>query len=170
MGSVKQTAFTLIEILIVILILAVAALIVVPNIGSAGSTEAVSAARVLQADLDVARSMALTTQVPTSVVFSSDLKSYMVTANYAGGAYTSTVAVNHPVNMGQLFQVTIPSLNGMSGVRVTNVNFGGLTYVTFDSLGAPSSAGTITLQCGTTVMVITIDSLTGVVSVARTAG
>ncbi len=166
----SRAAFTLAEILIVCLVIVISALVIVPNIGSASNTQAVSAAAVLHSDLEVTRSLALTTQVPYSLVFSPDLQSYKVIANYTGTLYTSTTAVNHPVNIGQTYEVKLANLNKMSLVTVTNVNFGNLTYVTFDSLGTPSSAGTITLQGGAVTMVVTVQSLTGVVTVARVAG
>ena len=124
----------------------------------------------LQSDLEVARSLALTTQVPYSLIFSTDLQSYKVVANYAGTAYASTAAVNHPVNVGQTYEVKLSGLNKMSSVSVTNVNFGGHTYVTFDSLGTPASAGTVTLQGGSVTMIVTVQSLTGIVDVTRAAG
>jgi|WetSurMetagenome_2_1015567.scaffolds.fasta_scaffold42897_2 Tfp pilus assembly protein FimT len=163
-------AFTLVEILVVVIVITIAALIVLPNIGSAANTQVVSAAGVLQSDLEVARSMALTTQIPYSIVFSPDLQAYKVVSNYGGGAYASTTAVNHPVNVGQAYQVTLASLNKMSAVRVANVNFNSHTYVTFDSLGTPASAGTVTLQGGSVTMVVTVQSLTGVIDVTRAAG
>jgi prepilin-type N-terminal cleavage/methylation domain-containing protein len=166
----KPAAFTLVEILIVVLVIAIGAAIVIPNIGTSANTAVVSAARVVQSDLEVARSLALTTQNPHSVVFSSDLQSYKVVMNYSGGPYASTLAVNHPVNQGQVYQVTLPALNGMSKVQVTNVTFGAGTYVTFQSTGDPVTSGSITLKGGTVQMVITVEGLTGLVTVARTQG
>jgi type II secretory pathway pseudopilin PulG len=166
----RQVAFTLAEILIVVIIMAIAAAIIIPNIGTAANTQVISAARVLQSDLETARSLALTTQSPYSVVFSPDLQSYKVVVNYSGGPYASTLAVNHPVNIGQRFEVTLPNLNGMSKVSVSNVSFGAGTYVTFQSTGDPTTPGTITLAGGSVRMVITVEGLTGVVTVARTQG
>ena len=59
----------MVELLIVIAVLVIAAAIVIPSIGSAADTQAVSAARVLGSDLEVTRSLALTTQQPHSLVF-----------------------------------------------------------------------------------------------------
>jgi Tfp pilus assembly protein FimT len=166
----RRIAFTLAEILIVVVVIVIAAMIVIPNIGTAANTQVVSAAAVLQSDLEVARSMALATQIPYSVVFSSDLQSYKIVSNYAATPYASTAAVNHPVNVGQTYEVKLSSLNKMAAVRVTNANFNTRTYVTFDSLGTPSSAGTITLQGGQVTMIVTVQSLTGIVDVSRAAG
>jgi type II secretory pathway pseudopilin PulG len=165
-----RRAFTLVEILIVILVLMIGAAIVIPSIGSAADSQATSAARVLQGDLEVARSLAMTTQQPYSVVFSADLQSYKVVVNYSGVDYTQVVAVSHPVHKGQLFQTTLRNLNGMDSVRVIAVNFGGQKYVTFLSLGDPNTGGSVTLQAGNVVMALSVEALTGVITTIRTAG
>ena len=165
-----RSALTLIEILIVVMILAIGAMIVIPSIGSTADTQAVGAARVLQADLEVARSLALTTQQSYSLVFSPDKQSYKVVANYTGVAYATAVAVGHPVNAGKLFEVTLSRLNGMPLVTVTNVSFGGPTYVTFLSQGDPVAAGSVTIQAGAVEMVVAVEGLTGIVTATRTQG
>ena len=171
--SSHGAAFTLVELLIVIMILAIAAAIVVPNLGTAADSQVVSAARVLESDLGLAHSLAMTTQQTHSVVFSPDLQSYKVVENYSGGAYATAVAVEHPVRAGARMETTLKKLSGMGAVVVADVSFGGATYVTFvtfNSLGEASSAGSITLQAGGTQMVISVESLTGAVTVQRTAG
>ncbi len=161
-------AFTLIEILIVVLVLAIVAAIIVPNIGTAADSQVVSAARVVQSDLEVARSLALTTQHSHSLVFSPDRRSYKVVADYGGGAYASAVAVTHPVDPSKTFEVTLASLNGMEAVTVFAVNFGGQTYVTFQSLGDAVAPGSITLRAGDCEIVVSVEGLTGIVTVTRT--
>jgi hypothetical protein len=42
--------------------------------------------------------------------------------------------------------------------------------VTFQSTGDPTTAGTVTLKGGTVQMVVTVEGLTGVITVARTQG
>jgi prepilin-type N-terminal cleavage/methylation domain-containing protein len=166
--ALSRAAFTLVEILIVILVLAIAAAIVIPNIGSANDSQAIAAATILQSDMEVARSMAMNTQVPHSVVFSADVQSYKVVANYGGGAYSSAVAVSHPVIKGKLYEVRMSGLNGMSHVSVTSVAFGGQPYVTFLSLGDPSAGGSVVLHAGLVTMTVSVEALTGIVSVTRT--
>jgi prepilin-type N-terminal cleavage/methylation domain-containing protein len=159
--------FTLVEIIIVVLVLAIAAAIVIPNIGSANDSQATAAAAILQSDLEVARSMAMTTQAPHSVVFSSDRQSYKVVANYGGGAYTAATAISDPVKKGKLYEVRLSGLNGMSHVSVTSANFGGQPYVTFLSLGQPTAGGSVVMQVGGITMTVAVETLTGIVSVTR---
>ncbi len=167
-----RKGYTLAEIVVVVLILAVAAAIVIGGIGSTKDAQVTSAATVLAGDLELARSLALTTQVPHAVVFSSDRQSYKVVANYAGQAYGSVAAVAHPVKAGETLEVTLAKLGGMGSVVVGPVSFGvgGETYVRFDAEGDPSSAGSVTLQAGATGMVVSVAALTGTVTVTRTGG
>lgn len=163
-------AFTLVELLIVLAVLVIAAAVVIPSIGSAGDSQAVSAARILGSDLDVARSLALTTQQPHSLVFNTDRQSYKVVANYTGGAYATAVAVAHPVVAGERLEVELAGQQGMSSVTVVGASFGGQPYVTFNSQGEPSAAGTVTIRAGQTEMQVAVTVLTGMVTVTRTAG
>ena len=167
----RRPAFTLVEILIVVLVLMIAAAIVIPNIGSAGDSRVTSAARILQADMEVARSLAMRTQQPYSVVFRPpDFQSYKVVANYAGVPYSQAVAVGHPVKQGQPFEVTVGTLNGMDDVRILGADFGGQSYVTFKSLGDPVAAGSVLLQSGNIVMTVSVEGLTGIITATRTGG
>ena len=65
--------FTLIEIMVVLVILAVAAAIVAPHVASTSDLEAVSAARMVACDLQYAQDTAITTQVPVTVTFDGAL-------------------------------------------------------------------------------------------------
>jgi Tfp pilus assembly protein FimT len=167
-GRATSAAFTIVEILIVVLVMAIAAAIIIPSIGTAADSQVISAARVLQSDVEVARSLAVTTQQPHSIVFSPDRRSYKVVANYGGGAYAAATAVAHPVNPTQLFEVSLADLNGMTAVTVFAVDFGGQQYATFQSLGDPVSPGNITLRAGECEIVISVEGLTGIVTVTRT--
>ena len=167
----RERAYTLAEIVVVVLVLAIAAAIVIGSIGTTKDAQAISGARVLASDVELARNLAVTTQAPHTVLFSSDRQSYKVVANYTGtgGGYALATAVEHPVRGNERFVVTLASLNGMESVVVETVNFGGQAYVTFDAEGEPSSGGSVTLRSGESGMVISVEALTGAVSVARSA-
>lgn len=167
--GVRERAYTLAEMVVVVLVLAIAAAIVIGSIGTTKDAQAISAARVLASDVELARNLAVTTQAPHTVLFSSDRQSYKVVANYTGGGYALATAVEHPVRANELFVVTLASLNGMESVVVGPVSFGGQTYVTFDAEGDPSNGGSVTLRSGGTGMVISVEEMTGAVSVERTA-
>ena len=166
-GAGRAGGFTLAELIVVIVILMIAAAIVIPNIGTASDTQATSAARTLASDLEMARNLALMTQRPHTVLFSPTRQSYKIVADYSGGTYAATQAIPHPVVVGKRFEVTLAEHNGMGNVQVTNVSFGGDARVTFDALGDPSSAGTITLQTAGMQMEVSVAGLTGSVSTHR---
>ena len=167
--GVRERAFTLAEMVVVVLVLAIAVAIVIASIGTTKDSQAISAARVLASDVELARNLAVTTQAAHTVLFSSDLQSYKVVANYTGEGYALATAVEHPVRANEPFVVTLASLNGMESVVVETVNFGGQAYVTFGAEGDPSNGGSVTLRSGGTGMVISVEALTGAVSVARSA-
>jgi len=167
--GVRERAYTLAEMVVVVLVLAIAAAIVIGSIGTTKDAQAISAARVLASDVELARNLAVTTQAPHTVLFSSDRQSYKVVANYTGGGYALATAVEHPVRGNERFEVRLASLNGMESVVVGTVSFGGQTYVTFDAEGDPSNGGSVALRSGGTGMVISVETLTGAVSVVRTA-
>ena len=66
---VRSGGFTLAEILLVVLIIAIAAMIAVPMMGSMDSVQIRSAANMIAADLEYAKSMAISRQKNYSVVF-----------------------------------------------------------------------------------------------------
>ena len=167
---VRRSGFTLVELLIVIVVLMIAAAIVIPSIGSAADAQVISAARVLGLDLEVTRSLALTTQRPHSLVFSPDRQSYKVVENYGGGAYALATAIPHPVVAGKQLEVVLAALSGMGSVTVVSASFGGAAYVTFNPQGEPSSSGTMTLRAGQVEMQVSVAILTGTVTVTRTSG
>ena len=66
-GSAR--AFTLIEVLMVVLIMGIAAAVVIPNAINTSDLQAVSAARMVATDLQYAQDTAITTQTPVTVTF-----------------------------------------------------------------------------------------------------
>jgi type II secretion system protein H len=171
-GTTRRAGYTLVEILIVVVIMAIVAAVVVPSIGTAGDSQASSAIRVVQSDLDLARSTALTTGQPCAMVFSNDLKSYKIVANYAGGGgdYSTVTAIDDPVSANKKRDVTLNKMNNMSAVTISNLSLGGKTYVKFMSQGDPEVGGTVTVASHGQAWTITIQSLTGFMTVTKTAG
>src|SRR5258706_16435798 len=86
-----HSAFTLVEILVVVIILGIAGAIIVPSIGSRNDLKAAAAARGIMADLIYTQNLAITSQGNRYVKFDVVNQQYSVT-NSAGGT------INHPAN------------------------------------------------------------------------
>ena len=162
-------AFTLIEILVVVVIIGIAAAIIVPNLGSRDDLKTSSAARMLMADLIYAQNLAIAQQRPHYVRFDTAAQQYEVLSAVS----PSAALVTHPVQMAPFLVKFGTGANGaMRDVRINAVTFDGQSILGFDELGVPyavtsagvSSAmtsGSVALRCGGHTMTVTIEPFTG---------
>ena len=158
-------AFTLVEILVVIVILAIAAATVIPMMSSAGSIQIRSAAQMIAADLEYAKSMAISRGQNYSVVFNAGADSYAIQDQ--GGT-----VIAHPVKKGFTYVVDFANDARLNRVDIAAANFDGTSTVKFDYLGSPYdgdgnplNSGSVTLQADTVTMTISVEAVTGYVSV-----
>ncbi|NLK42651.1 MAG: prepilin-type N-terminal cleavage/methylation domain-containing protein [Planctomycetes bacterium] len=160
----RTAAFTLIEILVTVVILAIAALIAVPMMGSAADIQVRSAAHRLAADLEYAKNMAITYQRPFAVVFDTS-------AGNTNGYQIPNES--HPVS-GQDFDVRFAKERNLSRVKITRLTLEpgtSPTTVTFDYMGTPKigedslNKGQITLTADGFSLVVNIEPLTGYVTI-----
>ncbi len=165
----QKNAFTLVELIVVMVILAIAAMLAVPMISSAADVQVRSAANMIAADLDYAKSMAISRQQYYSVVFDSANESYEV--HNSGGT-----VIDHPIKAGSNFKVDLRSDSRLSRVDIFNADFDPESQpaVSFDYLGSPYSgtgtanplnSGQITLQAGSFSMTVTVEPMTGYVTI-----
>lgn len=168
-------AFTLVEILMVVLILGIASAIIIPSLGTRDDLRASSAARAIMADLIYAQNRAIATQTKHFVQFSDDTYSI-----YASAAMTTPLT--HPVNKTP-YSVRFGSsspIESWRAVTLGSLSLGatGRTILGFDEMGSPfamlepngvefplSDAGTIPVTCGNFTITIYIEPFTGDVSV-----
>lgn len=151
--------FTLIEVLVVVVILAIAAAAVIPRLGSLGSVQATSAARMLVADLQYAQNEAVVAQKQVSVVFGiGDSSGYRLEDD--DGTLT------HPINK-DVYTVLYAQSADLENVRVDSANFGGSGTLTFDALGAPLAGGSVTLTAGESSYRIDVSPVTGKVTATQ---
>ena len=158
-SSVRR-AFTLVELIVVIVILAIAAAMVIPYVSTTES-QAVSAARMVAADLQYAQSLSVTTQVNTTVSFDTVNKRYTL-SNQSG-------TLNSPIT-GKQYVVSFPQTRGFERVLLLSPTFGSGATVTFDSTGAPDNAGSVTVQAGGNTYRLDVAAATGNVTVSRAGG
>lgn len=150
--------FTLIEIMIVVVILSIAAVIAVPMLSSAQDVQLKAAANVIAADIEYAKSMAIGTGSSHSVVFNTAGENYKLTDSDG-----TTIA--HPVKRGFDYTVDFTNDSRLSKVNIITASFGGIATVSFDSFGSPASGGEIVIKAGTDSITIQVEDVTGYVSI-----
>jgi prepilin-type N-terminal cleavage/methylation domain-containing protein len=153
-----RRGFTVIEILIVLVIMTIAALTAVPMMSSASSVQIRSAASMIAADLEYAKSMAISRGQNYSVRFDQNADSYRIVDQ-------GNIVIQHPVKKGFNYIVDFQSDTRLNRVDITGANFSGNPDVEFDSMGSPQSGGTISLQAGGTTVTIMVVPITGYISI-----
>ncbi len=155
-----RSGFTLIEIIIVIVILAIAAMTAIPLMSSGGSVQIRSAANMIAADLEYAKSMAISRGQDYSVEFTPSNESYCIKDK-------NGTIIDHPVKKGFDYIISFQNDSRLNKVDITNVNFNGTFGVKFDSLGSPDYGGTINLNANGPTATITVEPVTGYISISN---
>ena len=152
-----SSGFTMVEIIIVVVIIAIAALAAVPMMSSAASLQIRSAANMIAADLEYARSMSISRGQYFCVVFNESTDSYQIEDQ-------GSIVIKHPVKKGFDYIISFQNDSRLSKVDITNVSFTD-NKIRFDCLGSPDSGGTVTLQADGTTKTITVEPVTGFISI-----
>ena len=157
--------FTLIELIIVVVILSIAALTAIPMMSSAASMQIRSATNMIAADLEYAKSMAISRAQNFSVVFNAGAESYQIEDQYGN-------VLPHPVKKGFDYVIDFQNDSRLDKVDIVSVNFDATSKVTFDYLGSPYNGndnplnnGVISLQAGGTTITVNVEPVTGYVSI-----
>jgi prepilin-type N-terminal cleavage/methylation domain-containing protein len=157
--------FTLIEIVIVVVIVAIAAMMAIPIMTSGASFQIRSAANIIAADLEYAKTIAISKGQNFSVVFDKTTESYWIEDQ--GGA-----VIAHPVKKGFNYVVDFKSDGRLNKVDIEDVNFDTTSEIKFDYLGSPYNAadnplnsGVISLKAGQMTATINIEPVTGFISI-----
>ena len=159
----RGKGFTLIEIIIVVIILSIAAMVAIPMMSSASSVQMRSAANLIAADLEYAKSMAISRGQNYLVKFDKDNDSYGI---YKDG---ETDPIQHPVKKGFDYVMDFSSDKRLGKVDITNVNFDGTdsNVVEFDCLGSPTgNGGTITISADGMTAIISVEPVTGYITIS----
>jgi type II secretion system protein H len=159
--------FTLLEVMLVIVIIGIAAAVVVPMMSSAGSMQGRAAANMVAADLEYAKSMAISRGQYYSVVFNTTTESYQL-QDQAGNV------IPHPVKKGFPYVVDFRNDGRLDQVDIVSAAFDGTNKVTFDYLGSPYNgtggplnSGVVTLQAGGMTKTVSVEPVTGFITVSN---
>lgn len=154
-----SAGFTLVEVIVVVVLLSIAAAVVVPQALDTSDLQAMSAARMIASDLEYARDLAITSTDRVTVTFAPSTETYQLT-NTSG-------AIVHPITKAASYAVDFRTTKGFERVDLVSANFDGAVSVVFDETGAPTSInqGIVTVQAGSVSYQIRVDAGTGRVSV-----
>ena len=149
--------FTTIEILIVVVIIAIAAFTAIPMMSSASSMQVRSASNMIIGDLEYAKSIAISRSQNYSVVFDTSAESYEI-QDQSGNV------IAHPIKKGFDYIIDFQNDSRLNKVNIDSTTLSSNT-VTFNSLGSPDNGGTITVEAGGDSITITVEPVTGYVRV-----
>ncbi len=159
----------MLELMIVLAIMAIAAAIVVPIASSAGSMRLRAAVNMVAADLEYAKSMSISRGQRYSVVFDSVNEEYRIVDS-------NEATISHPVRMGD-YVVSFRNDSRLSGVEIVSAGFDGVSTVGFDYLGIPYSvpaagpaqlvgAGVVRMRAGGTERTVSVEPVTGYITIS----
>ena len=151
-GRLGQRAFTLMEMIILLAVVAIIAAAAIPMFGSSVSRNRLeAAARRVRIDLDGARDLARRTSQSVRVRYLAGSNAYI---------YDGVVNVDRPADIYRIDLAREPYC-----AAIDSVNFGGDGDVIFDGFGTPDSGGTLVLRCGTSTRTIRLEAVTGVAAI-----
>ena len=153
-----NNGFTIVEIVIVVVIISIAALVAIPMMSSAASLQIRSAANMIAADLEYARSMAISRGQNFSVEFDENTERYRI-KDQAGNV------ISHPVKKGFNYEIDFKNDSRLNRVDITNVDFNMTSSVQFECLGSPDNGGTVIIQAEGITKTITVEPVTGFISI-----
>jgi len=167
---ITRHGFTMIELLIVVAILAIAAAIAVPMASSTGSMQLRAAVTMVAADLEYAKSMSISRGQRYAVLFDKTTETYRI-------ADESGTTISHPIKKGFFYTVDFRNDGRLSQVDIVDANFDGAAAVSFDYLGSPYkgtggaapplNSGVITLRAGGQTRTVSVVPVTGFISVSN---
>lgn len=129
-GLRATRAYTLIEILVVVVVLGICAASAIPSMGSASVLRAQAAVRTIVSDITFAQSDALAFQTGRAILFDQANNSWKICEIH------STII---DPNADLIYQSQIRGTD-FGDAHISAVNFGGATQIYFDEMGGPVTA------------------------------
>lgn len=185
--GVARSAFTLVEILVVIVILGIASAIAIPFMGTRDDLRVTAAARNLVADLIYAQNEAITLGKPVYVRFDTTNNNYTLLTSPVNTGPNYGTPLIQPITQENYITQFGSSVRGYENVAIdAATRFDGIdasytneTTLGFDEIGAPYAwdyslngqsdlkDGQIVLTAGSFSITVTISPATGEISVGQ---
>jgi prepilin-type N-terminal cleavage/methylation domain-containing protein len=140
---------TLVEMMLVLLLLGITTTLALPAFDSVRrETKLDGAAAWLLGDIRYAQSLAIHTQQTCTIAFDPVNESYRLLDQ-------NGVLVQHPMTR-QSYQVNLKTMQQFQGIDLVSATFGASSNLSFGTLGAPQTGGTVTLSYANRQRVITV--------------
>ena len=155
-----RTGFTLIEMMIVVLIVAIISALAVARLGNTSTTRLRSAATLLAADLNYAQVESIAhTDSPRVIVIDPTTSTYHIAA-----ATALDTPITNPITKAP-YSITFGqgTASALVGITIAATGVGGDNRLAFGAYGQTdqATAATITLLCDGESITLTIDPITG---------
>lgn len=176
--STKRSAFTLVEMLVVVVILGIAGAMVIPSMGTTGVLRVQGAVRTVISDITFMQSDAVAFQEKRAMVFDVATSSYRIVAVPGDtiSPASNTLYKSDGPNREYVVEFRPDNEGPFGDSRITAVDFDGGSTLIFDALGGPvtsasgntaSSGGYIEVEGADQLFLIQVEGFTGRVTVQR---
>lgn len=132
----RRRAYTLLELMIVIVLLGITAAVVAPNLRGSEPLRVQTAVRALASDIMFAQSDALAYQQRRAVVFDPDSNGYWIAEVNSDELDFDADAMYRIDGPDQRFLVSLDDLSG-GAAQLISAEFDGEEFLVFDELGGP---------------------------------
>lgn len=173
--SRSSRGFTLLELLVTVVVLGIAAAMLIPAMGETGILRVQGALRMVVSDMTFIQSDAVAFQERRAIVFDVDNNSYTLISVPGNTLDLENNVLFDPGKPGGRYTVSLNDPR-FGGARMTEASFDGNNFVIFDALGgpvadpgtnAPSTGGVIRIEGYQQTFRITVDAFTGRIRVIR---
>lgn len=174
--SAARPAYTLIEVLIVVVLLGIAGAMVIPAMGDTGILRVQGALRTIVADITFAQADAAAFQEKRAVVFEVSNNRYGVVQVPGNTVDVANNTMFDPTRPGGRMGADFRTDTRFGDARLVSADFGGTNALVFDAMGGPvadasgntpGTGGQIRMFGSKTAWVIAVEAFTGRVTVAQ---
>jgi prepilin-type N-terminal cleavage/methylation domain-containing protein len=174
MARQREGGFTLIELIMVIAVLGLAAALVIPQMGSVQVLRVQAALQTVVSDLTFAQADAIAFQQRRAVVFDTENNRYRL-VSVPGSTIDEANTLYLPEGAGGRYIVNL-NVDRYAGARLASSTFTTASPLVFDDLGSPmadagsdtpGSGGTVTITGSGQTWAVVVEPFTGRISVRK---